>query len=287
MNLQERIVNGLYGQAVADACGNPFEFESNIKPDAVIVYANTTDSLVISDDTQMALVGFEAIHTLNSCYGNIYKNIADAFTVSYLDWNTTQTERFDPEHHKFGLLGYESMFSVQAPGNTCLSALHDIQIGKPVKNDSMGCGSVMRLLPLISLFDPKYDLNYQELEHCAVITGELTHKHRLNRPAIEAYMAAARNILFNKKVICPPADSISELGEGWIAPECVAMAIWAYCHSESFDELLSRSIAHNGDSDSVAAIAGSLWGLSGREVPQKYIDKLDALDAIKYVIANL
>ena len=63
------------------------------------------------------------------------------------------------------------------------------------------------------------------------------------------------------------------------------MAIWCYHNSTTFDELLRQSIAIDGDSDSVAAVAGSIWGLSGQEVPEQYIAKLNTLDPIKYAIS--
>lgn len=282
MNFKERIINGLYGCAVADAVGNPFEFQQNINSADVVKYANDSKKLVISDDTQMTMFGFESI---KNTYGEV-DQIKDSFTASYLDWYATQTKSsLNSSSHKSGLLSFKSMFSVQAPGNTCLYALKTIKNNGVVKNDSMGCGSVMRLLPLTVLFE---DFNIETVVGLAQITGSITHKHRDNDKAIRRYMEVAYSIVNNIPVvnIHPDVTDISELGEGWIAPECVSMAIWAYTKTSTFDELLSLSIAHDGDSDSVAAVAGSLWGFSGRHIPQKYIDKLDALDAIKYVIDN-
>ena len=82
-------------------------------------------------------------------------------------------------------------------------------------------------------------------------------------------------------------DGGNQVGEGWIAPECVEISIWAYCTATSFDDLLARSVAHDGDSDTTAACAGALWGLSGREVPMKYVKNLDAKDAIDCIINSL
>lgn len=290
MNLQQRIVNALYAQAVVDAVGNPFEFQSNINPKMVSAYANETNLLVISDDTQMALFGFEAIYNLELYDDDVFDQVRKSFTKSYIDWYYTQTH-LEYRHSYLcdgGLLEYRSMYSVQAPGNTCMDACDALKDSRPVKNTSMGCGSVMRLLPLVQLFDlEKFSLEPSEVIEIAKITGELTHKHVANDAAITQYMIAASRIIRGISVDCPEADCISELGEGWIAPEAVDMAVWAYCKAKDFDHLLELSIAHDGDSDSVGAIAGSLWGLSGREVPLQYIDKLDALDAIKYTVAEI
>jgi ADP-ribosylglycohydrolase len=129
----------------------------------------------------------------------------------------------------------------------------------------------------------RYECSLEDCIKFAKISGNITHKHKDNANAINTYMLAAYSSIIGDVYKFSGVNNISELGEGWIAPECVNMAIWAYSEANTFDELLALSIAHDGDSDSVAAVAGSLWGLSGREVPQKYIDKLDALDAIKYI----
>lgn len=280
MDLNGRLISGLYGSCVADAVGNPFEFKGNINPVDVIKYANDTNLLEISDDSQMNLFGFEVA----SCIGTpTEKNIKSQFTRSYLDWYYTQTHKFKNNVFIDGLLSFESMYDVQAPGTTCLHSLYKILNGYEVKNSSMGCGSVMRLLPLVSLFDK---CDYEDAIKFAQITGNITHKHKMNDVAIRKYMDTAYKIINDVPLDNTNSDvkHISELGEGWIAPECVNMAIWAYSKAITFDDLLMLSISHSGDSDSVATVAGSLWGLSGKEVPEKYIKKLNALDAIEYTI---
>lgn len=286
MNLQDKIINALYAQAVADSVGNPFEFKTNINPDDVVAYANSAKTLVISDDTQMAIAGFDAIRQLEMYDGDIVDQITHSFTESYLDWYYTQTHA--PMTHlafKSGILQFKSLYSVQSPGNTCMFALKTLQSNSPVRNDSKGCGSVMRLLPLLSL---RNRFSHDDCVKFAQISGAITHKHKDNDLAIEYYMTVAEavghGLAFESEYI---AKHISYIGEGWTALEAVEMAIWAYCTAKDFDDLLRLSIAHDGDSDSVAAIAGSLWGLSGKEVPRKYIEKLDALDALVYICANI
>ncbi len=285
--LKQKIINGLYGCAVADAVGNPFEFKTNINPKDVIDYANSTDKLVVSDDTQLTLFGFEAMH--NNDLAPINRDLVKScFTSAYVDWYETQ-KVYVSQHKSYTdcLLSFKSMWSIQAPGMTCLDSLESINRLEPVINDSMGCGSVMRLLPVMRLLS-EYAL--PNVVKFGQITGNITHKHKNNDLAIEKYIKNAYDIINGNtprdRIEGYQSHKVSDLGEGWIAPECVDMAILAYTQAESFDELLQLSIAHDGDSDSVAAVAGSLWGLSGREVPQKYIDKLDSLDAIKYVINN-
>ena len=285
--LKQKLINGLYGCAVADAVGNPFEFKTNINPNVVIDYANSTNKLVISDDTQMTMFGFETMHNndLSSSNRDLVKS---CFTSAYVDWYETQ-KIYVSQHKSYTdcLLSFKSMWSIQAPGMTCLDSLESINRLEPVENDSMGCGSVMRLLPVMGFLN-EYALS--NVVKFGKITGSITHKHVANDTAIEKYIKNAYDIIHGDvprdRIDGYQSHKVSDLGEGWIAPECVDMAILAYTQAETFDELLQLSISHDGDSDSVAAVAGSFWGLSGREVPQKYINKLDALDSIKYVINN-
>jgi ADP-ribosylglycohydrolase len=144
----------------------------------------------------------------------------------------------------------------------------------------------MRLLPTVmyAFWDGEFDI--KKSFKAAKISALITHKHPENVQASYDYIVAAKMILSDIEIPLENHEHISELGEGWTAQECVNMAIYAFKSAKTFDELLEISIAHDGDSDSVAAIAGSLWGLAGREVPQEYIDKLVEMDAIKYVIDN-
>lgn len=281
MTHKEKIINGLYGLAVADAVGNEFEFLTQIDKNSILEYANFTDRLDFSDDTQMTLFGFEA---MKSVIPTVPVSLDKQFTKSYLDWHRTQTEEFDPTV-ACGLLQFKELFEEEAPGQTCLSALLSIKNGYPVVNNSMGCGSVMRLLPVMLLSEV---VPFLHLVYLGSVTGAITHKHKANTRAINEYIKVSVEILagtyeHNYNHI----NRIEQLGLGWIAGECVSMGVWAYEQATTFDELLQLSITHDGDSDSVAAVAGSLWGLSGKKVPQKYIDKLYGLNAIKYIVDNL
>lgn len=285
MTKTELMRNAFYAMAVCDAVGNKFEFNSNPDPQEVIQYANGAISLEITDDTQMALFTAQAIND----YLNANHTEVDSFNrfveIAYHDWYLTQTEcytgRYDTED---GLLQFQSMFKIQAPGTTCLKSCEYIGRGFPVKNNSMGCGAVMRLLPFAGLFGSRLD--YVKM---AVNSGLTTHLHYSIPSSIERYIIAmfeATNggIATKDYPFIFKKDHISQLGEGWVAPEAVDMAIWAAGVATDFDHLLALSIAHPGDSDSVGAMAGALWGLMGKDVPIKYMDKIVEKDAIDYVL---
>lgn len=154
----------------------------------------------------------------------------------------------------------------------------------------------MRLLPILLLSEI---CEFKDLIKFGQISGSITHTHNENNIAIEKYIRIAY-VLLNDGVIKNQMminnlirlyniqnKKISDYGEGWTALSCIDMGVYAFLKAKTFDELLQISISHSGDSDSVAAVAGSLWGLSGKNIPSEYIQKLDALDAIKWIINKL
>lgn len=78
-------------------------------------------------------------------------------------------------------------------------------------------------------------------------------------------------------------DAIQQLGEGWVAEETLAIAV--YCslkYSDDFDKALIASVNHSGDSDSTGAVTGNILGayLGLQGIPQKYLDNLELKEVI-------
>ena len=281
MPSQEIARAALYSQAIADAIGNPFEFGTPT-PTQVSEYMNSPDTLYITDDTQMAMFGMEAlILSAPSQFQDIHEQLRQA----YLRWYVTQ-RHVSSIIGDTGLLAEATMYRVEAPGNTCLDALESLRNGREVRNDSKGCGCVMRLLPF-ALVHARMPLN--SLQSIAAYSGEITHQHKEVREAVAVYMAAALEMVQHHDLVAVPeamrtAKHITEFGTGWTALSCVQMAMWAVYHAKTFDELLTLSICHEGDSDSVAAVAGSLWGLAGRTGWEKYRERLEQQFAIERLL---
>lgn len=57
------------------------------------------------------------------------------------------------------------------------------------------------------------------------------------------------------------ADAIRELGEGWVAEETWAIALYcAIRHINSVEDAIISSVNHNGDSDSTGSVCGNIMG---------------------------
>lgn len=88
----------------------------------------------------------------------------------------------------------------------------------------------------------------------------------------------------------PDAENIPPLGEGWVAEEALAIAV--YCclrHPEDLDAALLAAVNHSGDSDSTGAIAGNLLGawLGAEGIHPRWLDDLELLDAIEETAQDL
>ena len=188
------------------------------------------------------------------------------------------------------------------------------------QNSSKGCGGVMRVAPL-ALAYPRANIEILDLEgaQLAAITHShslgympaavLTHiLHRIVYPqktmtlkaiVIEAKETAER--LFANDPYLPilsekieqaitlsentdsDLDNIHLLGEGWVAEETLAIALYcALRYQEDFSAGMIASVNHRGDSDSTGAVTGNILGaLSGNEaIAPKWKTDLELLEVI-------
>lgn len=297
----------LLGGAIGDALGFPIEFDT---PGAGIVArygANAPPNLafadeqaLISDDTQMTLFTLEGLIRAARAHA---KAPTSHLLSAYQRWYGTQEmRRGEPAQAKLGhglLLAEARLHARRAPGNTCLGALAQSFMGRPVPtlatppNNSKGCGAVMRSAPF-GLFARTRHQAFCEARDA----GVLTHGHPSGYLSA-AYFAAlifdlardvplasaleladaelateseteelvqvlgrARKLALQGK---PSVDAIERLGGGWTGDEALAIAIVCALTSESGTpeagaDALWRSVAHGGDSDSTGSLTGNLIG---------------------------
>jgi ADP-ribosylglycohydrolase len=58
----------------------------------------------------------------------------------------------------------------------------------------------------------------------------------------------------------PSPEGAQRLGEGWVAEQALAIAVYAVSATRSFRDVVITAVNHGGDSDSTGAIAGNLAG---------------------------
>lgn len=85
-------------------------------------------------------------------------------------------------------------------------------------------------------------------------------------------------------------EAIRKLGEGWVAEETIAIAIFCVMrHIRDFEGCLVAAVNHDGDSDSTGAVAGNIIGaiLGYTGIPEKFRDNLELLKPILSVADDL
>lgn len=230
----------------------------------------------------------------------------------------------------------------RAPGNACLSGLATGEMGtvyRPVNPDSKGCGTVMRsapfgLIPHIpaeSVYKLSADAaslthGHPSARQSAGVFSLLIHSLIQGRTLAEAAQAAVQHVQSDAdavpelrerlaaalrlagastRPVLSPEDLVSELGEGWVAEEALAVGLYAVLATapgaapaessataeshkaadpvEHFKAAIALAINHSGDSDSTGSIAGNILGAYYGEdcLPADWLGALEAPEVIR------
>lgn len=222
------------------------------------------------------------------------------------------------------------LYSRRAPGTTCLSALRqncERSVENPI-NDSKGCGGIMRVAPLALWGEDVEleDLDEEGAEIAAVTHGHslgymsaavLTHilscivyprdkRQSLKEIVIEARDTVSKlfekdahieelNAIVTKAIALSENDAedienIHRLGEGWVAEETLAIAI--YCslrYQNDFSKGIIAAVNHKGDSDSTGAVTGNILGalLGFDAIEDKWKENLELYEVIDEMALDL
>jgi ADP-ribosylglycohydrolase len=99
-----------------------------------------------------------------------------------------------------------------------------------------------------------------------------------------------------------PEELVRELGEGWVAEEALAVALYAVLATAPaadapeagnpeahFRAAVTLAVNHSGDSDSTASIAGNILGTYyGEEcLPTAWLEALEAPEVIRGMASRL
>ena len=106
----------------------------------------------------------------------------------------------------------------------------------------------------------------------------------------EEFAALIRKALSLANSNLPDREAIAQLGEGWVAEETVAIAIFCVMrHIRDFEGCLVAAVNHDGDSDSTGAVAGNIIGtiLGYTGIPEKFRKDLELHDLILSVADDL
>lgn len=196
-------------------------------------------------------------------------------------------------------------------------------------NNSKGCGGVMRVAPIGLYFEGKR-YTPDEIDMIGAETAALTHGHDLGYipaamlvhiihilshndnttigEAVSDAKAAMCHLFphsihlqdliglvekteeFATKTTLKNHDAIREIGEGWVAEEALAIALYcALKYEDDFENAIIAAVNHSGDSDSTGSITGNILGahLGLKAIPDRFPQKLELKDTILEIADDL
>jgi len=310
----------MLGLAVGDALGFPAEFRTRGQILASFGPAGLTDLVAlhdpawperphilgtrhpagtVSDDTQMTIALAEGL--LDAPAGDLDARMT-AVARRFCTWAQA------PDNDR-------------APGNTCLEGCARLAAGMPWRTAgvaaSKGCGSAMRVAPIGLLYgrDPAAVLEVARASsllthgHDAAVEGAaaaallvaLALDKRTPRQMYEAVMqeVAPRSAdlrrcfeLLPGLLGAPPEVALSRdgLGEGWVAEEAVASALWClWREPDDYRRAVLLAANTTGDSDSIACITGGIAGAlhGAAAIPAVWRERVEHVATLRDLAARL
>ena len=297
----EQVLGMIYGLALGDALGAPVEFwelkgiRERYGPNGI---QELPTPALFTDDTQMTLAVAEALIQAGR---QDLAAIMAAISQEFVAW------LHSPENDR-------------SPGGSCLYGARQLEAGVPWwksgKPNTKGCGAAMRVAPIGFLY--QHDL--PKLRQVAAASALATHHHPIAQvgavaaaflvklaldrlppeemlPALELETHGqmqefdqALDRLEEALEMTSPDAALAHIGEGWVVEEAVMMAL--YCFRQSPDDFLAtirRGANTQGDSDSIACIAGGISGayLGIRGLPPDWVQRLEKSSYLEDVARRL
>jgi ADP-ribosylglycohydrolase len=338
-HLHDRFRGCLLAGAAGDALGATVEFMSREAILNTFGVSGIRDFIKnqygspgkVTDDTQMTLFSAEGLirAEVRSRLRGL-PSYVQCIGSAYLRWLHTQGYSSKSEELRLDgwLLSHRDLLHARGPGSTCLRALQDAKgFGVPEKarNDSKGCGGVMRAAPfgLFAFTLPETQAGRREFAFTmGCNSAMLTHGHPSGylsagalalmvlelvsgRTMPEALAIAMLHlqghegseelieILEKAKTLADskePADvCLAHLGLGWVGEEALAIAVFCALRAPTLEEGIIMAVNIEGDSDSTGSIAGNLLGAWHGlvAIPDRWASKLELNNTIPEIADDL
>ncbi|MGB1289312.1 MAG: ADP-ribosylglycohydrolase family protein, partial [Aggregatilineales bacterium] len=257
------------------------------------------DLALYTDDTQMTIALTEGL--LDAGLSASLDEQMNAIGKRFVTW------ALSPENNR-------------APGRTCMNG--SLAFGNGVSwresgvEYSKGCGSAMRVATIGYL----YQHDEAKLREVAHYSGIITHGHKtaiaasigaaylvklaLDGVPVSEYMTRVMQFCagisdeFDNAILRvghvlgwgSEEKALTHLGEGWIAEEAVALSL--YCvlkYPDDYVACVRRGANTDGDSDSIACIAGGILGarLGMSTIPDDWIERCENRDYLSELAGRM
>ncbi|WP_010280846.1 ADP-ribosylglycohydrolase family protein [Bacillus timonensis] len=261
--MKNKLKDAVYGFAVADALGVPYEFKKRgtFNCSDMVGYGTWNQPKgTWSDDTSM---------TIATC-----KSIKDKDTIDPEDI----MKNFKSWYFNGTFTAHNEVFDI---GGTTEQA---ILTGQGINDvNANGNGSLMRILPLVFTNCTKEEI---------IKVSSLTHAHEWSTNACVLYVAIAKSLL-NGENIREILQSINgaepfnrlpyihklleeEIRSSGFVVETLEAALWCVATTSNYQDCVCKAVNLGNDTDTVAAIAGGLAGIiyGFENIPKKWIEEL-------------
>lgn len=255
----------VYGAAIGDALGVPFEFKVRGTFECTDMVANGSHNQpagTFSDDTSMMIATCDSIRELG-CID------CDDMRKRFRAW--ANEGAYTPDGYMFDI------------GNATSTALAEGRGCTGVRSN--GNGSLMRIAPLAFT-------NATDDEVRAV--SAITHAHEISTEACVVFVRLLRKIVSGTPVVEATANvktadyafdsdkSIDDVRSGGYVLDTLDAALWCLCNTDSYAECVLKAVNLGRDTDTTACVAGALagavYGLDA--MPAEWVDVLRAKDVI-------
>lgn len=254
----DKLKSAIYGLAVGDALGVPFEFRERgtFRCEGMTGYGTWNRAPgTWSDDTSMTLATLDSIKE-KKCIDTL------DMTSRFCDWlyrgkYTADGDTFD--------VGTTTRMALERG-----SGLDDYY--------SNGNGSLMRILPLAFT-----DATDDEIRAVSAIT----HAHKISTDACVEYVHLARQLIGGKPIGREEIKnkSMDEIKSSGFVLHTLEASIWCLLNTSSYEEAVLTAVNLGEDTDTTAAVVGGLAGIvyGYDNIPGDWIEELknkELIDAI-------
>jgi len=310
--------------------GNNGITEYELKNGKAVISDDTQMTLFTADGILRGHYNGSYTDSVYTAYKEWYitQNVSMDKYNTYKKLQTMQAVSMNNNNYTSWLMNVPELWARRAPGYTCTSTIasgYKGTVRNPI-NDSKGCGGIMRAAPVglffkntsmitqtdmlaseISAITHGHDLGYIPSATFAHIINLVSHSDVSLKDAVKDSISHTEKLFGDSKYIdyfrklmnkavklskknINDLDAVHELGEGWVAEETLAIAIYcALKYEDNFEKAIIASVNHNGDSDSTGAVTGNIIGayLGMKAIPEKFLDNLELKDVISEIAEDL
>lgn len=243
--------DAVYGAAVGDALGVPYEFMERGSFHATGMAGYGTHGQPAgtwSDDTSMILATCDSIRELGRIDPTDMRKRFEA-------WIRRGEYAIDGNVFDFG----NTVNRALSRGEGCSEAMDN------------GNGSLMRIVPLA--FADAADDQVREV-------SAITHAHAVSMDACVQYVGIARSLIKGED---PDILLPGEVRSGGYVLDTLGAALWCLERTGGYDECVLAAVNLGSDTDTTACVAGALAGIKyGYDsIPREWIDQLRGKDIIE------